>query len=105
MIRFESSMAREYHVLKGIVVPVGSKVSQGIPSIDVPSAESCLSAFKHLFGNIKRKKTTFNEEEDFEPIAKQDIQDDDKESILLEEEYEDSDDDVSEAIESEDDDE
>jgi len=64
MFEFVLSDSKDFVIVKGLVVPAGSKVSKGLEFVrPVPSIEIANASFKRLFG-VRRKKAVVHEEEE-----------------------------------------
>lgn len=64
MFEFVLSDSKDFVIVKGLVVPAGSRVLKGLEYVrPVPSIETANASFKRLFG-VRRKKAIVHEEEE-----------------------------------------
>ena len=103
-IEFTLGSSEDFEIIKGLVVPKGSQVKNGLKSIELPTQESSLRAFKLLFGVKKRSRLSADDEDSVQaPVAKElekgcDEEDEEEE----EEDFEEFEDEEEETLEDDD---
>jgi hypothetical protein len=76
LLKFSLASNHDFVVINGLVVPLGSQVSVGLQSIELPSNEEVLKNFKMLFG-IKKKIRAVEEDEPVVAVKDEDELDED----------------------------
>ena len=86
----DSRNIKDFIILQGIIVPMGSVVEQGLADVQLPSLEDCSKSFKLLFG-IRKKIRVIEEEEPviLESEEEEDSIDEEEEQTEEEEEEDD----------------